>query len=71
MGSTCFEVAQPIAKRKIRASPVCYGRVGTAVSEGECRAGTRNETHGWGPLPDGVHVSREGGVRRRVGHVQL
>ena len=36
--------------------------VGTAVAEGECRAGTRNETRGWDPLPDGVHASREGGV---------
>ena len=35
--------------------------------KGECRAGTRNETHGWDPLPDGVHVSREGGCAAQGG----
>ena len=68
VGSTGFEAAQPIAKTEDE-SVTCAlrARVGTAVSEGECRAGTHNETHGWDPLPDGVHASREGGCAAQGG----
>ena len=35
--------------------------------QGECRAGTRNETRGMGARPDRVHAAREGGWWRGAG----